>query len=138
PSRGSPGRRGSSPSASPSRLARREVTEIAPEEQLRELLRQLGQRLELLDAGLPSLGVAGAQRRRHELVQQAGLAVCGGAERPQVPRRDAVAGELGARDSDVDVRRRIVLLAALAARVEQTVLLELARQVGRDRGPLAE
>src|SRR5204862_7955262 len=94
--------------------------------------------LELLDAAFTPLGVTRAQRRREQLVQQAGLAVGRGAEGAQVPRRDPVAGELRARDRDVDVSRLVELLAALAARMEQPVLLQVARKLGRDRGPLAQ
>ena len=49
------------------------------------------------------LGVAGAERRRHDLLEQAGLALGAGPEAPQVARRDAVAGELHAGGDDVDV-----------------------------------
>ena len=71
-------------------------------------------------------------------MQEAGLAVGGRTEGAQVPRRDPVARELRAGDRDVDVGRLVELLAALAARMEQPVLLEVARKLGRDRGPLAQ
>src|SRR6478735_5524867 len=53
-------------------------------------------------------------------------------------RRDAEARELRARNRNLDVTGRIALVAALAARLQQPVLLQLARQLGRDRRPLAE
>src|ERR671937_859241 len=43
---------------------RDELPQLAPEEELRELLRQLGELLEVLHPGLPTFGVARAQRRR--------------------------------------------------------------------------
>src|SRR6266487_996894 len=98
---------------------RGELAEVAPEQQLRELLRELGKGLELLDAGLPALGIARAQRRRHELVQQSGLPVGGGAEAAQVARRDPVARELGAGDRDLDVARLVELVAPLAPRLQE-------------------
>ena len=67
-----------------------------------------------------------------------GLAVGRRAERAQVARRDPEARELRAGDRDLDVAGRIELLAALAARLQEAELLELARQLGRDRRALAE
>src|SRR5919201_5870468 len=43
---------------------RDELPQLAPEEELRQLLRELGEVLEVLHARLAPLGVAGAQRRR--------------------------------------------------------------------------
>src|ERR671937_2033284 len=63
---------------------RDELPQLAPEEELRELLRQLGELLEILHAGLPTFGVARAQRRRDDGVQQARLPGRGGAEGAQV------------------------------------------------------
>src|SRR2546423_8627400 len=117
---------------------RDELAEVAPEEQLRELLCDLGEGLELLDAGLAALGVARAQRGRDELVQQPGLAVGRRAERAQMAGGQPVARELGARDGDVDVPGLVVPLASLPARLEQAELLQLARELGRDRRPFAQ
>ena len=114
------------------------VPEIAPEEQLRELLGQLGQGLQLLDGRLPALRVARAERGRHELLEQPGLSVGGGAEGAQMPCRDAEARELRTGDRDVHVAGRVQLLAPYSPRLEQPVLLELARELGRDRSALAE
>ena len=46
------------------------MPEVAPEEQLRELLGQFGQRLELLYRRLPPFRVAGAERRCDHLLEQ--------------------------------------------------------------------
>src|SRR5262249_55607375 len=56
----------------------------------------------------------------------------------QVPGRDSEARQLGARDRDLDVSGRIALLAAFPPGLQEPVLLELARQLGRDRGAVAE
>jgi hypothetical protein len=114
------------------------MPEVAPEEQLRELLGQLGQRLKLLYRRLPAFRVAGAERRCNHLLEQAGFPVGGRAERTQVPGRDAEARELGAGDRDVHVPGRVELVATGAPRLQQPVFLELPRQVRRDGSPIAE
>ena len=114
------------------------MPQVAPEEELRELLRQLGEALELLDPGLAALGVPRPERRRDELLEQCGLAVGAVTEGAEVPRRDAVARELGAGRGHIRVGRAVELAAALLARLEQAVLLELLRELRRDPGPLAQ
>ena len=110
-----------------------EVPQVAPEEQLRELLGELCERLELLHGRLSPLRVPRAERRRDELLEQACLPVGRRPERAQVPGRDAETGELRAGDGDVHVAGRVALVAAVASRLQQPVLLELARQLVRDR-----
>ena len=58
-----------------------ELAQLAPEEELRQLLRELAERLEVREPGRAPLGVARAQRRRDELLEQRRLAVGGGPER---------------------------------------------------------
>ena len=53
-------------------------------------------------------------------------------------RVDAVAGDPGAGDRDVGLALAVEALAGLDPRRQQAVLLELAREVGRDTRPLAE
>src|SRR5437764_10961320 len=88
--------------AGPTLLAR-QIPQIAHEQEVRKLARQLGQRLELLQAGLAPLRIVRAQGRGHDLLEQARLALDGRAERLQVAGGDAVAGEPLADDHDLDV-----------------------------------
>src|SRR6185295_2515261 len=109
--------RGSWPSDPPLPLVARQLPEIAPEEQLRELLGQLGQGLQLLDGSLPALRVAGAERGRNELLEQPGLSVGGGAEGPEMPSRDTEARELRTGDRHVYVSGRVQLLTPYSPRL---------------------
>src|SRR5947199_3629686 len=117
---------------------RGKLAEVAPEEQLGELLRELGEGLELLDAGLPPLGVVRAERRSDELVQQPRLAIGSCPEGAQMARGQPVARELGAGDRDLHVPGLVVPLAPFPPRLEQAELLQLAGELGRDRRPLAQ
>src|ERR671934_3551 len=112
-----------------------ELPQLAPEEELRKLLRELCELLEVLHARLPPLGVAGAQRRRDDGFQQAGLPGRGGAERAQVAGRDAELREPRAGDRDVDVALAVELLALVRVGLQQPVVLELACQLAADPGP---
>ena len=71
-----------------------------------------GEVLQRLDRLLAALGVARAQRRGEDLLQQRGLAVGRGAEDAQVAPADAVAGELGDRADDLALGLVVVLRAA--------------------------
>ena len=76
----------------------------APEEELRELLRERGERLEVLEPGRAALGVGRAERRRDDLLQEARRrGPRAGPERPQVARLDAVARQARAGLDDVHV-----------------------------------
>src|SRR4051794_4620890 len=114
------------------------VPQVTPEQELRQLLRQLGEVLELLDPRLPALGVPRPQRRRDDLLEQRRLAVGAVPERAQVPRRDPITRELGAGGGHVGVRGAVELAVALLPRLEQAELLQLLRELGRDPGALAE
>jgi len=89
-------------------------------------VRGLREPLQVLHSRAAAVGVARAQRRGDERLEQPGLAVGGGAERPQMPRRDPVARERVARSRDLDVRLGIEPASRLEMRLEQAVLLELA------------
>ena len=78
---------------------------------LRELCRDPGERLEVLERRTPPLRVAGAEAGRDELLQQRRLAPCGGPEGPQVARVEAVAREASAGGGDLDVALAVVALA---------------------------
>src|SRR5436853_2578459 len=117
---------------------RHQVPQLAPEEELRQLLRELGELLEVLHPRLPPLRVARAQGGRDDRLEQAGLAARGGAEGAQVARRDAELREPRARDRDVDVALAVELLALVGARLEEPVVLELARELAADPGAPAE
>ena len=101
-------------------------------------MRELCERLQVPQSCRTALGVAGAKRRRDELLEQRGLTIGRGAEGAQVPRRDAVARELRTRRGDVGVCLRIALVVARPRRREQPELLQLLREVGRDAGAVTE
>src|SRR2546423_8960470 len=112
-----------------------EPTDVAREEELGQLVRGLGERLEILEARAPALGVPRAERGRDERLEQPRLPVGGGAERTQVARGDSEARERLARLRDVGVRLRVEALAALDPRLEQAELLELPRALRADARP---
>src|SRR5919202_795667 len=117
---------------------RDELPQLAPEEKLRQLLRELGELLEVLHPRLPPLRVAGAQGGRDDGFQQARLAGGGGAEGPQVAGRDAELREPRAGDRDVDVSLAVELLPLVRVRLEEPVVLELTRELAADPGAPAE
>src|SRR3954471_16555195 len=84
-----------------------------------------GEVLERLDRLLAALGVARAQGRGEDLLQERGLAVGRGPERAQVAPADAVAGELGHRADDLALRLVVVLLAGPVLALDDAVVLEL-------------
>src|SRR5438552_5130753 len=84
-----------------------EFTDVAREEELGQLVRRLGERLEILDPGAAALGIPGAERRRDERLEQPRLSVGGRAERTEMPRRDSEPRERLARLRDVGVRLRV-------------------------------
>jgi len=117
---------------------RNELSQLAPEEELRELLRELGELLEVLHPRLSPLWIAGAKGGRDDRLQQARLAGRGCPERPQVARRDAEVRELRAGNRDVDVALAVALLAVLRARLDEPVVLQLACELAADPGPSAD
>ena len=119
-------------------LALREESQLAPEEEPRELLRRLRERLEVVEAGLPALGVARTERRCDELFEEAGLAPGRVPERPQVPGVDPVLREPAAGRGDLGVALAVEVLATLDPRREQSVFLEGAREGRIDTGPVTE
>src|SRR4051812_15780538 len=90
--------------------------------------RDSGQVLERLDRLAAALGIAGAQRRGEDLLEQRRLALGRGLEHAQVAAGDAVAGELGHRAHDLAFGLVVVLrpagTAALLA-AHDAVVLEL-------------
>ena len=96
------------------------------------------ERLEVVERVLAALGVARAQARRDELLDERRLPTGSGEERPQVARVDAEARQPRAGGSDVGLALAVEALAALDARDDEAELLELAHEVGRDRRALAE
>jgi hypothetical protein len=114
------------------------MSEGAPREQLRQLLRKLGQCAEVVECCFATLRVAGLQRRSDELPEQRRLAVGSCPERTQVPRRDPVRRKLRANSRDLGVAGRVPLLSPTSARLEQPVLLELANELRRGAGALLD
>ena len=82
------------------------------EQQVLEVRRDGGEVLQRLDGLLAPLGVARAQRRGEDLLQQRGLAVGRRAERAQVAPADAVARQLGDRADDLALGLVVVGLPA--------------------------
>ena len=87
---------------------------------------------EVLEPGLPPLGIARAERGRDELLEQAGLAVGGRPERcaGAAARCRSCASRPQASAMSAS-RSRVALLPALDPRREQPELLELAREPSR-------
>src|SRR6266511_3925732 len=115
-----------------------EAPQRPPQEELRELLRELGEGLEVLQCRLTALGFPRAERRPDELLEEQGLAVGRGAERSQVARADAEGRETGAGRGDLGVARCIPLLPPVPTGFEQAVLLQLANELRRPARALGE
>src|SRR6202022_4548327 len=84
------------------------------------------------------LRVPRTERRRHERLDQPGLAARGRAERAQVARCHPEAGELGASGRDISIPLGVQTFAGLVATVKQSELVELLGQLVRYPGALAE
>src|SRR5207237_1249307 len=109
-----------------------------PEEKLRQLLRELAQRAQVLEPGLPPLRTATVQRGRSDLPEQGRVPLRRGLERAEMARAHAVGRQLRAQPGDLGVRLAIAPLPAHDRRVEQAEALEVAHQAGRDPGLRAE
>src|SRR5439155_8830024 len=117
---------------------RDESAQVAPEQPLREVLRELAEHLQLHRSLLTPLRVPRAQSRCDERLEQIGLPVGGRAELSQVPRREPETRQLAARRRDVCVRLGIEPLPTFDTRLQQAEVLELARELRVDLRPLAE
>ena len=104
---------------------------------MRELLRDPRQPFEIVERVLPALGIARAQARGDELLDECCLPACSGEERPEVSRVDAKARQPRTGGGDVRLVLAVVVLAAFDARDYEAELLELAYELRRDRGTLA-
>ena len=111
-----------------------QFSQVAPEEQRRQLARELGELLQVVQPLRAALVAAGAQRRRDELLEQRRLAAGGGAEGAQVPRRRRRSARAARRSRR---RRRRTRDSACRRRCpcadEQPEVLELLRELARDR-----
>src|SRR6185312_11209192 len=116
----------------------RSLPEIADEKVLRELCRDGGERLEIVERCAAPLEVARAQAARDELLEQGRLAARGGAEGAQVPGIEPVAREAPAGGRNVDLALAVHPLAGLDAGCDEVVLLQPPCEVRRDSGALAE
>src|SRR4051795_11499398 len=105
-----------------------DLAQVADEQQVLEVRRHGGQVLQRLDGLLAALGIARAQRRGEDLLEQGRLAVGAGAEDAQVAPADAVAGELG--DGADDLALGLVEVRGSGARLalDDAVLLQLLDQ----------
>ena len=108
----------------------RRAPERTPEEQLVELLGELGEPVEVLDRALARLGVPGAELR-DERLEQVGLVPGRGRELAQVADVGAGGHEPRADGGGIGV-------GLGQGRLEQAVVGQLARLLRRDACPLAE
>src|SRR6187397_1432669 len=108
-------------------IRRSEVSEGAPEEELRELLRELRECPQIVQRSLTALGAARAEGRPDELLEQRCFAVGRGPERAQVARPDSERRELRTDGRDLGIAFCVPLLSPIPARLEQAVLLELTQ-----------
>ena len=91
---------------------------------MHELLGLRAEELEVFETRAAPLWVSGAEGRRDDGVEQSDLALGRRAERTQVPRVEAEAGELATRCGDVRVEFAVEPLAAFGPRLQQTELLD--------------
>src|SRR4051812_914686 len=115
-----------------------QVADVAPQQQVRQLLRALREPLQVAERGLATLGAPRAQGGAEHRLEQAALAVGRGAEGAQVPRFDPEARERLAGRRDLRVALGVDPLPILDARLEQPELLELAGSIGGDAGAVAK
>src|SRR4029453_7073231 len=92
------------------------------------------ERLELLEAAVPPLRIAGAQRRGNDRLDERGLAVDARADRAEIARGDPVACEAHAERDDLGVGLRIPRLLGR----HDAVVLELPDERRLGAGSLAE
>src|SRR3954465_11997330 len=102
-----------------------DLAQVPDEQQVLEGRRHRGEVLERLDRLLAALGVARAQRRGEDLLQQRRLAVGRGPERAQVAPADAVTGELRHRAHDLALGLVVVLRPGAVLAFDDAVVLEL-------------
>ena len=112
--------------------------QVADEQEVRELLGDSRERLQVVERVLAPLGVARAQAGRDELLDERRLAPRCRQDSAQVTRVDAEARESRAGRDDVRLALAIETLPALGARHDEAVLLQLVHEVGRHRGAIAE
>src|SRR4051794_37287168 len=103
----------------------RDFPQVADQQQVLEMGGDGREVLQRLDGLLAALGVARAQGRGDDLLQQRGLAVGAGAEGAQVAPADAVAGQLGDGAHDLALGLVVVLRPGADLALDDAVLLEL-------------
>src|ERR671916_1985384 len=114
-----------------------DLAQVTDQQQVLEVRRDRRQVLERLERLLAALGIARAQRRREDLLQQRRLAVGGGAKHAQVAPADAVARELGDGADDLALGLVVVVLAGAQLALDDAVVLELLDEL-RARARLLE
>src|SRR5438270_12972282 len=113
-------------SMSPFAGSRGQAAEVPDEKQVLQVGGNRRQVLERLDRLLAALGIARAQRRREDLLEQCRLAIRRGPEDAQVAAADAEAGELADCADDLELRVVVPGLALALLALDHAVLLELA------------
>src|SRR4051794_13283750 len=111
-----------------SSLSSGDLAQVPDEQQVLEVAGDRGQVLQRPDRLLAALGIARAQRRGEDLLQQRGLAVGRRAEDAQVAPADAVARELGDRAHDLALGLVEVLRPGAHLALDDAVLLQLLDQ----------
>src|SRR5215208_625632 len=112
------------------RSARGEPPQVPHEQQVLEVRGDGGEVLERLDRLAAALGVAGAQRRGEDLLEQRGLAVGRGPEDAQVASSDPEARELARGAHDFALGLVVGQLPPLLATLDDPEVLELADECG--------
>src|SRR5919109_2483037 len=114
----------------------RDLAQVPDQQQVLEVAGDRGQVLQCLDRLLALVGIARAQRRAEDLLEQRRLAVGRGAEHPQVASAHAVAGQLGHRADDLALG--VVVVSGRPPRLafDHAVLLQLAHELRAGAGVL--
>src|SRR3954447_5714645 len=111
-------------------LSTGDLAQVPDQQQMLEMRGDRGEVLERLDRLLAPLGIARAQGRREDLLEQRRLAVGRRAEDAQVAPADAVARELGDRADDLALGLVEVLRPRADLALDDAVLLELLDERG--------
>src|SRR3954469_26003441 len=115
-----------------------DLPQVADQQQVLEMGGHGGEVLERLDRLLAPRGIAGAQRRLEDLLQQRRLPVGRRAEDAQVAPRDPVAGKLRHRADDLALGLVVPLGAVALLALDDAVVLELGHELGVGAGLLED
>src|ERR1035437_9372859 len=115
-----------------------EASDVTGEQQLLKLRNGLGELFEGIEGFLALLAATRAQRRQHDLLDQAALAVDGTLHGAQVLGSPAGPGRAGGGGHHARLELGVAPHAAHLATLDELEFLELAEQTGVAAGELAE